>query len=251
MMRLRGKAVILTGAAGGIGSAIFRSLIGEGASVLATDLNQENIERITAETTQNGGKAIGMAGNIADRADVKKIVQRALDAYGRIDGLVNNASASRNVTLADATDDDLALALNTNLWATFFLMQECYPHLKQTKGSVVNFGSGAAINGQPRNGTYAAAKEAVRGLTRTAVREWGPDGIRINIVLPFAASAAMTAWGKANPDLYEKSIESVSLKRAGDPDTDIAPVVVWLLSDESKYVTGQTIAVDGGQVVLP
>ena len=251
MGRLREKVVILTGAAGGIGSAVFRSLISEGASVLATDIRQEDVESVAVEVTKNGGKAISMGANIADRSDVRKIIHGAVNAYGRIDGLVNNASASRNVTLVEATDDDLALALNTNIWATFFFMQECYPYLKRTQGSIVNFGSGAAITGQPRNGTYAAAKEAVRGLTRTAVHEWGPDGIRINIVLPFAASPAMLAWGEANPDLYQKSIESVSLRRAGDPDTDIAPVVLWLLSDDSKYVTGQTIAVDGGQVVLP
>ena len=130
-------------------------------------------------------------------------------------------------------------------------MQECYPHLKQRGGSIVNFGSGAAISGQLKNGTYAAGKEAVRGMSRTAAREWGPDKIRINTVLPFASSPAMIQWSKDFPDLYKQSLEKVALGYAGDPRADIAPVITWLLSDESRYVTGQTIAIDGGQVIAP
>ena len=250
MGKLDGMVAIVTGAAGGIGRGIVAALVQQGAKVLATDLRQESLDAAAAELGA-GDAVFGVAADISNRGDVRRVVAAAIQRFGRLDGLVNNASASRNKPLMESTDDDMALALNTSVWATFYFMQECYPHLKERGGSIVNFGSGAAISGQSKNGTYAAGKEAVRGLTRTAVREWGPDKIRINVVLPFAASPAMLQWAKDFPDLHQKSLESVALGYAGDPKDDIAPVIAWLLSDESRYVSGQTIAVDGGQIVRP
>jgi len=250
MGKLDGTVAIVTGAAGGIGRGIVAALLRQGARVVATDLRQESLDAAVAEL--GAGEALfAVPADIANRDDVHRVVAATIGRFGRLDGLVNNASASRNKLLVECTDDDMALALNTSVWATFYFMQECYPHLKVRGGSIVNFGSGAAISGQPKNGTYAAGKEAVRGLTRTAVREWGPDKIRINVVLPFAASPAMLQWAKDFPDLYKNSLASLALGYAGDPEDDIAPVVAWLLSDESRYVTGQTIAVDGGQIVRP
>jgi NAD(P)-dependent dehydrogenase (short-subunit alcohol dehydrogenase family) len=251
MGKLAGKVAIVTGAAGGIGRGIVAELLQEGAQVVATDLKLDPLDAAMAEIGADPVRVATLSADIARREDVRRVVQAAADRFGRLDGLVNNASASRNKPLIECTDDDLALALNTSVWATFFFMQEAYPHLKVNGGSIVNFGSGAAISGQPKNGTYAAGKEAVRGMTRTAVREWGPDRIRLNVLLPFAASAAMIQWSKDFPDLYAKSLQNVALGYAGDPRQDIAPVVAWLLSEESRYVTGQTIAVDGGQNVRP
>ena len=250
MGKLDGTVAIVTGAAGGIGRGIVAALVQQGARVLATDLRRESLDAAVAELGA-GEAVLAVPADIANRDDVHRVVEAAIGRFGRLDGLVNNASASRNKLLVESTDDDLALALNTSVWATFYFMQECYPHLKVRGGSIVNFGSGAAISGQLKNGTYAAGKEAVRGLTRTAVREWGPDKIRINVVLPFASSPAMLQWAKDFPDLYKNSLASVALGYAGDPEEDIAPVIAWLLSDESRYVTGQTIAVDGGQIVRP
>ncbi|MCU0760100.1 MAG: SDR family oxidoreductase [Steroidobacteraceae bacterium] len=251
MGKLAGKVAIVTGAAGGIGRGIVAELLGEGAKVVATDLRQDALDAAVAEWGADASRVATVAADIARRDDVRRVVQAAIERFGRLDGLVNNASASRNKPLLECTDDDLALALNTSIWATFYFMQEAYPHLKLQGGSIVNFGSGAAISGQPKNGTYAAGKEGVRGMTRTAVHEWGPDRIRINVVLPYATSPAMIQWSKDFPDLYARSLERVALGYAGDPRQDIAPVVAWLLSEESRYVTGQTIAVDGGQVVRP
>jgi NAD(P)-dependent dehydrogenase (short-subunit alcohol dehydrogenase family) len=250
MGKLDGTVAIVTGATGGIGRGIVAALLRQGARVVATDLRQESLDAAVAELAA-GEALFAVPADIANRDDVHRVVAATIDRFGRLDGLVNNASASRNKLLVECTDDDMTLALNTSVWATFYFMQECYPHLKVRGGSIVNFGSGAAISGQPKNGTYAAGKEAVRGLTRTAVREWGPDKIRINVVLPFAASPAMLQWAKDFPDLYKNSLASLALGYAGDPEDDIAPVVAWLLSDESRYVTGQTIAVDGGQIVRP
>lgn len=251
MRRLEDKVVIVTGASGGIGSAICRRLAADGATVVGTDLKQSPLDSLAAALAADGYGILGLAADVTKRDEAKRIVETAAETFGRIDGLVNNAQSSRNVPLAEAGEEDFGIALGTGLWATFLFMRECYPYLKESRGAIVNFGSGAAILGQPLNGPYAAAKEAIRGLSRTAVHEWGPDGIRINVILPFAATPAMLAWAKKHPGLYDKSLEAVALRRAGDPLGDIAPVVSWLLSDEAGYVTGQTIAVDGGQIVIP
>ena len=113
-------------------------------------------------------------------------------------------------------------------------------------GSIINFGSGAGTQGLPGEGPYAAAKEAIRGLTRVAANEWGPEGIRVNVICPFANSPGMVAWSKMDPKGYEATIGRIPLRRAGDCEMDIGGVAVFLASDESAYVTGQTMMVDGG-----
>lgn len=251
MASLEGKSLIITGAAGGIGSAICRRVAADGANICATDMTQDGLDRLTASLSLDKDHLVTIAADITEREQVQEVVALALRSFGAIHGLANVASASTNKLLVEVTDLDMALALNTGIWATFFFMQECYPHLRATRGSIVNFGSSAAIKGQPRNGTYAASKEAIRGLSRTAVNEWGQDGIRINIILPFAVTPAMERWGKENPDLYKQAEMGVPLRRIGDPEKDIAPLVAWLLSDDASYVTGQTIAADGGSVSLP
>ena len=248
---LHGKNLIVTGAAGGIGTAVCRRLAADGACICATDLSEQALEDLAGTLGLGKDRLLAVAADITKRPQVEEVVSRAIASFGALHGLANVAAASTNKPLVDISDDDMALALNTGLWATFFFMQECYPHLKATRGSIVNFGSGAAILGQPRNGAYAASKEAIRGISRTAVNEWGQDGIRVNVVLPFALTPAMEHWAKDNPDLYEQAKMSVPLRRIGDPDKDIAPLVAWLLSDESSYVSGQTIAADGGGVNLP
>ena len=251
MSDLRGKNLIVTGAAGGIGTAVCRRLAADGACICATDLGEQALENLSGTLGLSKDRFVTVAADITKRQQVREVVALAINSFGALHGLANIASASTNKPLVDISDDDMALALNTGLWATFFFMQECYPHLRSTRGSIVNFGSSAAILGQPRNGAYAASKEAIRGISRTAVNEWGQDGIRVNVVLPFALTPAMKHWAKDNPDLYKQAEMSVPLRRIGDPDKDIAPLVAWLLADDSSYVSGQTIAADGGGVNLP
>ena len=130
-------------------------------------------------------------------------------------------------------------------------MRECYPHLKQTKGSVINFASGAGLFGKLGQSSYAAAKEGIRGMSRVAAAEWGPDGIRVNVVCPLAMTESLKEWKEAYPDLYEKTIQGIPLGRFADPTQDIGRVCVFLASDEASYVTGETITLQGGSGLRP
>ena len=130
-------------------------------------------------------------------------------------------------------------------------MKACYPYLKETKGSVINFGSGAGLFGKLGQSSYAAAKEGIRGLTRVAAAEWGPDGINVNDICPLAMTESLEQWKKAYPDLFEKTIQSIPLGRFGDCQKDIGRVCVFLASDEASYVTGETITLQGGSGLRP
>lgn len=129
-------------------------------------------------------------------------------------------------------------------------MQAAYPELKKSKGKVINFASGAGISGQPTQASYAAAKEAIRGITRVAANEWGVDGINVNLIAPIARTAGVEAWSKQAPELYEKMINNIPLRRLGEPEEDIGRTAVFLASEDSDYITGQTIMVDGGTIKL-
>lgn len=159
---------------------------------------------------------------------------------------MNNAHASRQAPFVDVTPDMWDLSFSTGFLATRNFMLAAYPHMKDAGGSIVNFGSGAALVGQPTQATYAAAKEAIRGLSRVVANEWAKDDIRVNIVCPMAMTAGVEAWSQASPDLYRESLTKVPLGRFGDPESDVAPIVAFLLSDDAKYMTGQTVMADGG-----
>jgi NAD(P)-dependent dehydrogenase (short-subunit alcohol dehydrogenase family) len=126
-------------------------------------------------------------------------------------------------------------------------MRAAYPHLVRTRGNVINFGSGAAFDALPTQGAYAAAKEAIRTVSKIAAVEWGPQGVRVNIVCPFANSPGVQAWAQYAPDDYQSQLSKVPLRRIGDCETDIGAAAVFLASDAASYITGHTLMVDGGQ----
>ncbi|MER2137480.1 MAG: SDR family oxidoreductase, partial [Arthrobacter sp.] len=169
---------------------------------------------------------------------------------GGLDILVNNAHASRQASILETTKEIWDLSFNTGTMATFYLMRAAYPELKKTRGSIVNFASGAGIKGLPNQVAYSAAKEAIRAITRTAATEWAADGIRVNVVSPVALTPGIVQWSEAFPDAYQEVLDGIPLGRLGDPETDIAPVVVFLASENARYVTGQTLMADGGSIKL-
>lgn len=246
-MKLEGKTAIVTGGAGGIGRSITRAFVDEGARVLFVDINDDAGASLESEL---GASAKFVNIDIAQADAAGRIRDAALDAFGSVDILVNNAHVSRQASFVDHTDEMFELSFGTGFFPTVHLMQACYEPLKSAAGAVVNFASGSGLQGMPTQSSYAAAKEAIRGVSRVAANEWAPDGIRVNVVCPFAATEGVVAWQKAFPAQAAAAVAKVPLGRIGDPDTDIAPIVVFLASDDSKYMTGQTLMADGGIVQL-
>lgn len=242
-MQLANQVVIVTGGASGIGGAISRVLSERGARVVSVDINAEAGAKLKDDL---GDNVVFIEGDVSLKATAQAAVNEAVSTFGKLTGLVNNAHASRQAMFTELTDMSWEQSFNTGLLATRQFMEASYPHLKDKGGSIVNFGSGAAVVGQPTQAAYAAAKEAIRGLTRVVANEWAADNIRVNVVSPMAMTAGVEQWKEASPELYKQSLAKVPLGRFGDPEDDVAPVIAFLLSDDSQYMTGQTLMVDGG-----
>ncbi|MDH6280197.1 SDR family NAD(P)-dependent oxidoreductase [Prescottella agglutinans] len=249
-MRLEGKVAIVTGGAGGIGRAITRVFSREGAKVLFVDIDEAQGRAVEKEIADAGGQGKFLNVDISQPESATAIRDAAVEAFGRIDVLVNNAHASRQAPLLEQTQEMFDISFNTGFYPTVHLMQACYPQLKESKGSIINFGSSSGLEGMPTQTSYAAAKEAIRGVSRVAANEWAADQIRVNVLCPFAATEGVVAWQKAFPERAAASVAKVPLQRIGDPETDIAPVALFLASDDSKYMTGQTLMADGGSLKL-
>ena len=245
---LEDKVTIVTGGAAGIGGAVTRAFVARGSKVVAVDLNEEAGAAIVEELGHN---VEFVAGDVSDPEVAKTAVSRAVERFGQLDALVNNAHASKQGSFLEHTDAMWDLSFNTGFYPTVHLMQACYPHLKASSGSVINFASGSGLDGMPTQASYAAAKEAIRGLSRVAANEWAADGIRVNLVSPVALTPGIQGWATQFPAEYEAVVQGVPLGRLGDPQDDIAPVVAFLASDDSRYVTGQTIMTDGGSNMRP
>ncbi|MDX1278324.1 SDR family NAD(P)-dependent oxidoreductase [Oceanihabitans sediminis] len=247
MKNLKDKVIIITGGAAGIGGAMTTELTERGACVVAVDLNEEAGKEKVAS---NPEQIAFIKGDISKEAVAKEAVALAVSKFGKLTSVVNNAHASRQKPILELTDADWELSMNTGLKGTLNFMKAAYPELKKTKGSIVNFGSGAGLLGQKNQGSYAAAKEAIRGLSRVVANEWAEDGIRVNVVCPLALTEGVKQWKEHFPEQYEEIISKNPLGRFGDPQKDVAPIVAFLLSDDSQYMTGQTLMADGGDIKL-
>lgn len=245
--RLNGKVAIVTGGAGGIGRGIVRAFVDEGAKVLIVDIDRAKGEALEKETDGNS-KFLPI--DITQQSNAEVIVSAAVGAFGRLDILVNNAHASRQLSFLETTQEHLDLSFGTGFYATFWLMQAAYSQLKENQGSVINFGSGAGMSGMPTQTSYAAAKESIRAISRVAANEWGGDNINVNVVSPLALTEGVEAWFEEFPDMREPTISKIPLKRMGDPEKDIGRIVVFLASEDASFITGQTIMADGGSIKL-
>lgn len=250
MDRLKDRVVIVTGGAGGIGLGMSKAMAKEGAIIAIVDVNEEAGQTSLKVLQEISPKSMFLKADLMDRDKLPTIITTVAEAYGKIDVLVNNAHASKQVTIEDTTQADLDLSFGTGFYPTFYLMQAALPYLKETKGNVINFASGAGLAGHETQGAYAAAKEAIRGISRVAANEWGRFGINVNIISPIADSEGVRAWAKAQPEYYENVRSKIPLGRFGDVEEDIGRVAVFLASEDSKYITGQTIMADGGSIML-
>jgi NAD(P)-dependent dehydrogenase (short-subunit alcohol dehydrogenase family) len=244
---MRGHVAIVTGAAQGVGKGIAAALLERGAAVLLVDIIEDKLAATTDELTSLG-RVEQLVADLRDPQSPGRIVGAAVGAFGTVHGLVNNAIATNEPkAFVDITTEDFALGHDVGPRASFLLMQAVHPLMVQAGGgSIVNLGSGTGTGGEPKWGGYAAAKEAIRGLSKVAALEWGRDNIRVNVICPFAESDGVKFWKSFAPKEYEKAVGRVPMKRIGDVRTDVGALVSFLLSSDATFITGQTIHVDGG-----
>jgi meso-butanediol dehydrogenase / (S,S)-butanediol dehydrogenase / diacetyl reductase len=250
MSALDGKRALVTGAGQGVGRGIALTLTAEGAAIALLGRTETKLRGVEKEIAELGGSASVIVGDVTRPDDIARAVRETVDALGGLDILVNNAQIPVQGSLLSVTDEDYIACWESGPLAAFRLMRACRPHLGE--GSVViNLGSGTSANPLPiGRGVYASAKAAIATLSRVAATEWGPDGIRVLTVMPAATSPSAEAWAAANPDEYARSLQSIPLRRLGDPVHDIGRVIAFLCSPAAGYVTATTITVDGGQAYL-
>ena len=247
-----GRAVLQDGSCGSIGYGIATAYAKEGANIVITGRNVKKLEEAKAELEEKFGiKVLPVQADVSAGTDnettVANVVKQAIETFGRIDVLINNAQASASgVTLADHTTEQFDLAVYSGLYAAFYYMKACYPYLNETKGSVINFASGAGLFGNFGQCAYAAAKEGIRGLTRVAATEWGPDGINVNVVCPLAWTAQLENFEKAYPEAFKANVKMPPMGHYGNVETEIGRVCVQLASPDFKFMTGETLTLEGG-----
>ncbi len=252
-MRLTGKVALVTGASAGIGKGVARRLASEGADLWLADINAGAGEEVAHQIQRDFGVGVSFGRtDVSERAEVEAMVQAALVRFGRVDILVNNAWGPRpgrrghsRLETQDDADVDWALRIGTRtaLWA----MQAVFPGMRERRwGRVINMCSLNGVNAHPFSVDYNMAKEALRTLTRTAAREWAPHGICCNAICPGAATEAYQKFAVAQPDNAAAMLKLNPMGRMGDPEADIGSVALFLASEDCRYLTGNTLFVDGG-----
>jgi 3-oxoacyl-[acyl-carrier protein] reductase len=245
--KLNGKVAVVTGASKGIGAGIASELAAEGASVVVNYASaKQDADRVVDEISKRGGKAVAIQGNVAKKAEVQRLFAEAEKAFGKIDILVNNAGVYEFVPLEQVTEEQFHRMFDVNVLGMLLATQEALKHFNAAGGSIVNIGSLASSLTPPTAVVYNATKGAVDAVTLTLAKELGPRKIRVNSINPgMVITEGSTAGGFIESD-FQKFFESQApLGRVGKPD-DIAPAAVFFASDDSKWITGETLIIAGG-----
>lgn len=255
MERLEDRIAVVTGAGEGIGRGIAMELARHGAAVALGGRTVAKLDSVRDEIAAAGGRALAVRCDVSVRRDVDALVAAAASEFGPPDILVNNAQGRGSSALVDGapleevTEQQMLDLFQGGVLATLYGMQACFPHMKARGGTIVNLGSRRGVEGTPGATPYGTAKEAIRGLTKHAAREWGKYRITVNVLCPAALSAGAARYRDADPDRWQSTIRSIPLGYMGDPVDDIAPAVVALATD-LHYVTGATLMLDGGMCIL-
>lgn len=259
MKQLKGKRIIVTGGAQGIGASVVRAYIAEGATVASMDVNDMLGGRVIAEASelQPETNARYYHCDVANRAEVEKSFSQAREEMGGLDVMVNVAGVHKHSAPDDISEELYDLLYRVNVLGTMNTNAVAYRLMKkQRTGNIINFGSESGLTGEINNALYASTKAAVHTWTRNVARQWGPDGIRINAVLPYMVTPmyiefrnALSAEDLAAHDAATK-VDIPLGGKFGDADRDLAPVMIFLASDASHFMTGQCFPVDGGLVAM-
>ena len=246
--RLEGRVAVITGAGDGIGKAVATVFAGEGARVLVADKNRETGVAVTRSLVDAGADALFVAIDVGVRADNEAMVAAAVQRWGTIDILVNNAwGGGRIGRIEQKTDDEMDRAMRVGFHGLRWAMQAAFLHMKANGyGRIINMCSLNGVNAHMGTVDYNTAKEALRTLSRSAAREWASTGVVVNVICPGALTAASRAVFAARPELKAQAETSNPMGRLGDPETDIAPVALFLASEDCRYMTGNTLFVGGG-----
>ena len=225
-----GRSVLSDGRCGSIGYGIATAYAKKGANIVITGRNVQKLEDAKEELERlYGVKVLAVQADVSAGADneavVANVVEKAIAEFGRIDVLINNAQASASgVPIAEHTTEQFNLAMYSGLYAAFYYMKACYPYLKETQGTVINFASGAGLFGNYGQCSYAAAKEGIRGMSRVVATEWAKDKINVNVICPLAWTAQLERFEKEYPDAFKANVKMPPAGHYGDPETEIGSV---------------------------
>lgn len=245
-MRLEGKTAIVTGAGRGLGKGIALKLAKEGASVVVSDVMEENAKQTVEEIESAGGRALAVVSNVADLEDVNKLYETTLNVYKKLDIVVNNAGINRDAMLHKMTVEQWNQVISVNLTGVFYMTQAAAKIMReQESGSIINISSASWL-GNIGQANYAAAKAGVVGLTKTASRELAKKGVTCNAICPGFIETDMT---RSVPEkVWDIMVSKIPMGRAGKPE-DVANMIAFLASDEARYITGEVINVGGGMIL--
>jgi NAD(P)-dependent dehydrogenase (short-subunit alcohol dehydrogenase family) len=248
MGRLAGKVALVTGAGQGIGRGIALVFAREGAKVCVAELKAHRGERTAEEISAAGGEAFAVTADVGVKADVERLIEETVRRYGTVDVLVNNAHGfGARAPLEQIPEEQFDLSWTSGVKGTWWAMCAVRPHMAARGwGRIVNMVSLAAERGDAGLGEYGAAKAGIASLTRSAAREWGRQGITANAIAPGAWTKRGQDYAARDPEGFARAMAARPIGRLGDPETDIAPVALFLATDDSRFVTGHVFYVDGG-----
>lgn len=259
--QMQDTIAIVTGSGRGIGKAIATAYAREGASVVLASRTYSRVDEVAEKIRADGGTALPVACDVSDPEQIFAMVDQAVREFGTVHVLVNNAQGfgtaaepATSTVYTGVEDVDVAFveySFRTGALATLWGMQAVFPHmLAQGWGKIINFSSTSGLLGTTGNTPYNMTKEAVRALSRTAANEWGQHGINVNVISPTLRTDAFEAWEVDRPEFVRKLREALPMRRLGDPERDAGPLAVFLATHASDYITGQTLMLNGGKVML-
>lgn len=249
MKRLEGRVAIITGASQGLGLGVAKRFVKEGATVAICDIDDEKLQQAAEALASMGGHVIHKVCDVCSGEQIDRFLEHVLEKAGRVDVLVNNAAyITRGASLEKYGEEKYLRSMDVGVNSVYRFMTRVFPLMKDNGGKIINFSSLGAIRGDKTRGGYAAAKAAVVGLTRVAANDWGRYGINVNCLAPMGMTEK---WAASLPDSGGDPFAVFGLRKnalgyVGDPEKHIAPVVLFLACEDSDYITGALIPVDGG-----